>query len=179
VASGPIQSFKREGSRNGLRIKKPRVRCLGLLCSICGGMVKRGAHDIKNPLPVISFRKGLQQTRRLDTHPHGAHTSEAAYPWQSSSCKGCCSMNIPALHRGSSHLRILIECPPCPTCQEDEPARPRALRCWAPCRRSAISLTWWSSSPAERQKRRGGAADARRWIRAFSPPGPAALWGPG
>jgi len=50
--------------------------------------VKRGTHGIKNPLSVTSFRGRLQHTRRLDTHPHGALTSEAAYPLQSSSWQG-------------------------------------------------------------------------------------------
>jgi hypothetical protein len=67
---------------------------------------KKGAHGIKNPLPVILLRRGHQHTRRLETTPRGALTREAAYPWQSSSCKGCCSKNSPALHRGSSHLRF-------------------------------------------------------------------------
>jgi hypothetical protein len=50
--------------------------------------MSRGALGIKNPLPVILLRRGLQHTRRLDTHPHGALTSEAAYPLQSSSLQG-------------------------------------------------------------------------------------------
>jgi hypothetical protein len=62
--------------------------CPGLLCSVCGGMMRRGALGIKDPLPVILLRRGCQHTRRLDTHPHGALTSEAAYPLQSSSWQG-------------------------------------------------------------------------------------------
>jgi hypothetical protein len=47
--------------------------------------VRRGVHRRKNPLPVTRVRRGLQHTRRLDTHPYGALTSEAAYPLQRSS----------------------------------------------------------------------------------------------
>ena len=69
---------------------------LKVLLSHGGKHSEKGTHGIKNPLPVTSFRRGLQHTRRLDTHPHGALTSEAVYPLQRSSCKGCCSMYIPA-----------------------------------------------------------------------------------
>ena len=31
--------------------------------------MSRGAHGIKNPLPVTRFRRGPQHTRRLDTQP--------------------------------------------------------------------------------------------------------------
>jgi hypothetical protein len=57
--------------------------------------MSRGALGIKNPLPVILLRRGHQHTRRLETTPRGALTSEAAYPWQSSSLQGL------LLHRSS------------------------------------------------------------------------------
>jgi hypothetical protein len=50
--------------------------------------MRRGALGIKNPLPVILLRRGCQQTRRLETTPHGALTSMEAYPWQRSSLQG-------------------------------------------------------------------------------------------
>jgi hypothetical protein len=50
--------------------------------------MRRGALGIKNPLPVILLRRGLQHTRRLDRGPRGALTSEAAHPLQSSSLQG-------------------------------------------------------------------------------------------
>jgi hypothetical protein len=50
--------------------------------------MRRGALGRKNPLPVILLRRGHQHTRRLETTPHSTLTSEAAYPWQSSSLQG-------------------------------------------------------------------------------------------
>jgi hypothetical protein len=50
--------------------------------------VRRGVLGIENPLPVILLRRGHQHTRRLETTPRGALTSEAAYPLQSSSLQG-------------------------------------------------------------------------------------------
>jgi hypothetical protein len=61
---------------------------LGCCRAVCEGLVRRGVHGIKNPLPVTRFRRGLQHTRRVETIPHGALTSEAAYPLQSSSLQG-------------------------------------------------------------------------------------------
>jgi hypothetical protein len=55
---------------------------------VLGSMMRRGALGIKNPLPVILLRRGHQHTRRLDINPHGALTSEAAYPSQRSSWQG-------------------------------------------------------------------------------------------
>jgi hypothetical protein len=81
IHTGAVGERKRVKGR-----KAPDVP--GLLCSVCGGMMRRGALGIKNPLPVILLRRGCQHTRRLDTHPHGALTSEAAYPLQSSSLQG-------------------------------------------------------------------------------------------
>jgi hypothetical protein len=62
----------REESRNGLRRKKLRARCLGLLCSICGGIMRRGAHGIKNPLPVRPLWGGYHSTRAAWTEAHTA-----------------------------------------------------------------------------------------------------------
>jgi hypothetical protein len=77
-----------EGGERPTGKKSLRQGCLGLLCAVCGDMVRRGAHGIKNPLPVTRFRRGLQYRRRLDRGPRGALTSEAAYPLQSSSWQG-------------------------------------------------------------------------------------------
>jgi hypothetical protein len=61
---------------------------VGALSPLGEGLMSRGVPGRKNPLPVISFRRGSQQTRRLATDPHGALTSRAASPSQRSSQTG-------------------------------------------------------------------------------------------
>jgi len=73
-----------------------------------GGMLRRGASDRKNPLPVTNLRRGCQR-RAVWNLPQAARLPARRRTHCSAPhCKGYCSMNIPALHRGSSHLRVLI-----------------------------------------------------------------------
>jgi hypothetical protein len=48
----------------------------------------KGSIRQKKPPPGHNLPEGAQYMRRLDTIPHGALTSEAAYPLQSSSLQG-------------------------------------------------------------------------------------------
>ena len=62
---------------------------LGCYRAVCEGMVRRGAHGRKNPLPVTQHPEGVcQHTRRLAIYPHGAIRSREAYPLQRSSLQG-------------------------------------------------------------------------------------------
>jgi hypothetical protein len=87
------------GQRDGSQAREGNVNAsevLGRGRAGCGRMRRRGALGRKNPLPVTQHPEGVcQHTRRLETTPRGALTSEAAYPLQSSSCKGCCHTDRP------------------------------------------------------------------------------------
>jgi hypothetical protein len=62
---------------------------LGRSRAVGGGLVSRAAPSIKKPPPGQATPEGVcQHTRRLALYPHGALTSEAAYPLQSSPLQG-------------------------------------------------------------------------------------------
>ena len=61
---------------------------LGALPSYVGRHVAKGNIRQKKPPPGHKLPEGVSATRRLDPYPHGALTSEAAYPLQSSSLQG-------------------------------------------------------------------------------------------
>jgi hypothetical protein len=63
--------------------------------------------------------------RRLDTHPHGALTSEAAYPLQSSSLQGLLLHEDPCPTPWIFAPTNFDIGPPCPTCQEGQSVRDR------------------------------------------------------
>jgi hypothetical protein len=61
---------------------------LGRGRSAGGRLMSRGPPGIKKPLPALEYPEGVSTTRRLGIYPHGALTSEAAYPLQRSSWQG-------------------------------------------------------------------------------------------
>jgi hypothetical protein len=75
---------------------------------LCGRPAEQGSARHKKPPAGHTAPEGASAYAPPGHSPHGALTSEAAYPLQSSSCKGCCAMNSPALYRGSSHLQVVI-----------------------------------------------------------------------
>jgi hypothetical protein len=84
-----IQGFQREGRANSLRRKKPQGCMFGALMFRLWRHGEKGAHGIKNPLPVTQHPEGVcQHSRRIETHPHGALRSREAYPSQRSSLQG-------------------------------------------------------------------------------------------
>jgi hypothetical protein len=166
---------------------EPRQRCQGLCWPVWSGRWRRGTPGRKNPLPVRNLRRGCPHTRRIGaTNPHGALSSREAYPSQRSSGKGYCHPDNPAINSGPSDPLLLnIVSPPGPLVkrltsrQRHDRPDPIAglagrLALAQPSRGLAGALRrWHARSAGERLRMR------ERWIRAFSPTGPAALWDPG
>src|SRR5882724_380649 len=87
---------------------------LGRGRAVYGGLVSRGAPGIKTlPPGHTTSRGGVYNTRRLETHPHGALRSREASPSQSSSQQGCCHPDRPTRSRGSSDPPVehIVSCP--------------------------------------------------------------------
>ena len=120
--------FKASSGRGG-KLAKEKEEASGVMSGafLLGGMVRRGASDRKNPLPVTTFQRGhntcavwtpshmarLRAGRRLHrSAPHG---------------KGYCYTDRPISKPCTSHLLLIcIYVSQAPCCQEAQPDRQTA-----------------------------------------------------
>jgi hypothetical protein len=116
-----------------------RAGCSELLCCVCGGMMRRGASDRKNPLPVVLHRRGYQR-RTVWTPTHTARLGAGRRLHCSAPhCKGYCHTDRPTRKPwGFTLTANLYICRAANFCQEDELARRTAL----PDSVRQVTLVW-------------------------------------